>query len=213
MTTRPKSDFHAEANALWAADVKMLLGRVPPNVQTWEVLADMQHVFAPFMGQNKNHAYYPTGGGMDFLSCQMSREQGCLDFMVGERTATVVCPSALTLDYFPQAPEESFFFLELAELAPSDVYQTSVGMSEELVELQPGKFVDRGVWDNGFYGHDEDGREMPLSSDARLVVRRFRGGIVLVSKGSLWNNTPKTYDGSYNALGRHGVRQIISTTL
>ena len=214
MAQRTREEFHKEAQAAWQEAISKVVGPVPAMSQTWNVLPDMQRVLTPFMGQGRNHAHYPSGGGMDFVSVAPSREQGCLEFLVEERMADVMRPSALTLEHFPETPVESFLFLDLAATAPSGVYESVGGMSEELVELRPGRYVQRGVWDDGFNGHDEHGRELPLPPEARLVTRWLSGSIMFVSKGSLWNNAPRTYDGGiHNTVGRHKVRHMIQEAL
>ena len=213
MVQRTQGDFHKETRARWEAAISKIVGPVPASVQTWSAMPDMQRVLALFMGQSRNHAHYPSGGGMDLLSVNPAREPGCLEFMVSEKVVDIMRPSALTLEHFPEAPAETFLFLELAPLAPSGVYEKVSGLSEELVELRPGSYVSRVVWDDGFYGHDADGREKPLPTEARLVNRWFGGSIMLVAKGSLWNGTPKVYDGMHNTIGRGGARQMIQQAL
>jgi hypothetical protein len=101
------------------------------------------------MGENRNHAHLPTGGGLDFLSVGPSAEPGCLEFMVGDRVVQIMKPRSLTLERIDSAGN-SFLLLELDNLDPSGVYGTDENepggdsdaeraeqSSEELVEVAP----------------------------------------------------------------------------
>jgi hypothetical protein len=63
------------------------------------------------MGKNCNHAYLPTGGGLDLLSVGPSAEPGCLEFMVGDRTVQIMKPRSLTLKRIDTAGN-SFLLLD-----------------------------------------------------------------------------------------------------
>jgi hypothetical protein len=125
------------------------------------------------MGENRNHAYLPTGGGFDFLSVRPSAaEPGCLEFMVGDRVFQIMKPRSLTLERIDSAGN-SFLLLELDNLDPSGVYGTDENepdgdsdakhaerSSEELVEVAPAEYLSRDVWERGFLDHDENGDEI-----------------------------------------------------
>lgn len=213
MFHQTQKEFHKEAQANWTAAVNKAVGPVPAEVQIWKALPKIERVLSLFMGKGKNHGHYPSGGGRDFLTVKLATELNCLEFMVGERVADIVRPTTLALEYFPEAPGQSFLFLELENLAPSGVYDEAIGMSEELVEISPGDYRTRSVWDDGFYGYDLDGREKPLPLQARLINRRFGGSIMLVANGSIWNGPSGTYDGRHNTIGRIGVRHLIQQAL
>jgi hypothetical protein len=53
-----------------------------------------------------------------------------------------------------------------------------------LTEISPGDYADRKYWDLGSYEYDETGREIPLSSRARIVFRYFSGPFVIFAAGS-----------------------------
>lgn len=73
--------------------------------------------------------------------------------------------------------------------------------------------MERYVWDAGHFGYDEDEGEIPLPDEARLVVRWFNGKVLFVSKGSMWNGTPATYDGRHDSMSAAEIRAIIETSL
>jgi serine/threonine-protein kinase len=176
------------------------------------------------MGENCNHAHFPTGGGLDFLSVGSSAEPGCLEFRTGRRTVQIMKPRSLTLERI-DAAGNSFFLLELDDLDPSGVYETDENepdqdndaeaerRSEDLVEVAPADYVSRDVWDRGFLDHDENGHEIPIPDDARLAVRWLKGKVLLVANGSLWNGDPGTYDGRHNKMTADQIRQIIERSL
>jgi hypothetical protein len=67
---------------------------------TWHGLDRIRAVLQPFMGIGRNHAHFPSGGGMDFQSVEIAAESGCLSFSVDDRMVEIMKPSALTLEHF-----------------------------------------------------------------------------------------------------------------
>lgn len=223
----PLEEFHQRARAQWDRAVASITTADDPPTKVWRGVRDIANALEPFMGEGRNHAHLPTGGGQDFASVRPSAEPGCLEFRVGRRTGYIVKPKSLTLERIA-SPGNSFLFLKLDELPPSGIYHVEPDDdddheeinrqrldrgSEELLELTPGQYDDRSLWDRGFFGYDEDGHEQPFPDSARIVVRFFRGSILFVSKGSLWNGSPRTYDGEHDRLTPDLIRATIESAL
>jgi hypothetical protein len=218
--TRPesRSDFHQKTRATWVTAINEVGGPASPSSMTWRGLDAIMAALTPFVGPAYSHAHLPTGGGMDFLTVAPSHERGCLEFEVSERMVYLMKPRALTLERIDLAPAESFLILELDELRPSGVYERRDDgryerSSEELVEIEAGEYLDREIWDRGFLDIDEDGREVPIPRSARLMVRWFRGKVLIVVKGSLWNGTAATYDGRHNKMSAAQIREVIERSI
>lgn len=220
----PLEDFHRERRDAWDRAIASLAGPNSPATIVWKGRADIAAALEPLMGINNNHAHLPTGGGMDFEAVRRSAEPGCLEFLAGGRTGYIVKPRKLTLERI-DSPGNSFLLLELDELAPTDTYDDGEDQaedeevakrdrgSEELLEVAPGEYEDRGLWDRGFLGYDEGGREIPMPDEARIVVRWLRGKILFVAKGSLWNGSPRTYGGEHDKFSAYQIRQAIERAL
>lgn len=210
--------FRERSLADWAEAVDFVaLGN--RTSATWTDRRAIAYALEPFMGRNANHTLLPTGGGNDFGSVGLSREPGCLEFSLGVELVYLVKPQKLTLERIPEAPGESFLLLELAELRPSGVYELNelthptLRRREELLEVEPGAYVERSVWDQGNLGFDHDGSEIPLPDSARLVVRWFNGQMLFVAKGSMWNSDNATYDGRHDRMTPADIRGIIVRSL
>jgi hypothetical protein len=222
----PLDDFHESSRAAWDAAVAIAAsGSAALASIVWRGHQAISQALAPFMGENRKHAYLPTGGGLDFLSVGPSAEPGCLEFMVGDRVVQIMKPRSLTLERIDSAGI-SFLLLELDKLDPSGVYGTDESepggdsdaehaeqSSEELVEVAPAEYVSRDIWDRGVLGHDENGDEIPIPDDARLTVRWLQGKVLLVAKGSLWNADPANYDGRHNGMTAAQIRTTIERSL
>lgn len=208
-----REKFIEQVLQFWTTAIAKVAGNNPPVSETWRGIDSIRTALRPFMAKDRNHAHLPTGGGLDMLSVDDSVEPGCLEFGIGERAAWVMKPESLTLEYIPESPIDSFLLLELAELQPSGTYEQRETEREELAELVRGDYVERGVWDDGYFGHDEEGREIPLPNESRLVTRWLKGKILIVAKGSLWNGRPATYDGRHNAMKAIDIRTIITEGL
>jgi hypothetical protein len=217
--------FRKESRDAWDATVAQVSGPTIPATIVWRGPQAIAQALAAFMGDNRNHAHFPSGGGLDFRSVAPSAEPGCLEFGTGEHTVQIMKPRSLTLERIDSAGN-SFLLLELDDLDPSGVYENDETeqdgdndakrvkrASEELFEVAPGDYRSREVWDRGFLDHDENGYETPIPDDARLAVRWFKGKVLLVAKGSLWNGDPATCDGRHNKMTAEQIRSVIERSL
>lgn len=203
-----KQDFHEKSEKRWTAAISKTLGDTTPRTAEWTVPTDCIRVLTPFVGSNNNHAHLPTGGGMDILKLKTSSEPNCLEIAVADQTAYIVRPKRLVFEHIPESPRNSFFLLELDTLKPSGVYEETDGASEEIIEVN-GDYLNREILDRGYLGHDEDGDEIPLPDKTKLLVRFFKGKILIVAKGSVWNGVPELYDGRHSKMTSTEIRQFI----
>lgn len=216
--------FHQEARTDWIAACK-IINPANSTALSWNSVSTIQAVLSHFMGENHNHVLLPTGGGVDFESAAPSNEARCIEFSSGSKIAYVAKPKRMTFECIAEDEAESFFLLELDNLPRSGVYEvdededrdnqriTRLRQQEEVVELRPGTYVDRGVWDEGHLGYDESGYEIPLPASSRLVVRWMRGKMLFVCKRSRWNLDNSTYDGRHNNLTAQQIRHIIEMSI
>lgn len=220
----PTHQFHRESVTAWDA-ANAALDVSPGASETWRSPSAIVRALNPVMGVNLNHSLLPTGGGLDFEGVTVAREPGCLEFSLGRRSVYIVKPKVLTFERLDDKGE-SFFLLELDSLKPSGVYDRDeededeeasqprrVRESEELLELSPGNYVSRDIWDRGFLGYRGDGSEIPLPASARLVSRFFGGKILIVAKASLWNSAAETYDGRHNRMTSAQIRNVIERSI
>lgn len=214
MTTR--DDFPTRARADWVRSISTVIGTPPASSTTWQRRGDIVNALSPIMGSNRNHAHLPGGGGMDIDGIAVSHEAGCLDLLRGRRTLYRVKPRQLILEWIESDPAESFFLLELDELGLSGAYpeyeedegRTRRRTTEEYVETGDGELYERSAWDDGTTPDGE-----PLPSDAKLVVRFLRGKVMFVTKGSIWNGSPATYDGRHANMTATQIRTIIESVI
>jgi hypothetical protein len=207
-------EFREEVAKFWTSTIASIFGRTIPQSATWRGVDDIREIYVPFMARDRNHAHLPTGGGLDLRRVADSCEDGCIEFSVGDRAALVLKPRALTFEYIPESPIDSFLLLDLAELQPVVAERSDDRYPlEEVAELTPCNYVERGVLDQGFLGYDENGREIPIPEGRRVVMRWLNGKILLVAKRSLWNGTKETYDGRHNKMSAEQIRKLIENGL
>jgi serine/threonine-protein kinase len=173
------------------------------------------------MGNNSNHTFLPTRGGVDLNDVQISHEPECLNLIPGDHVDYVVRPKSLIMETFDKRPGESFLLLELADLEHSGVYDYLLDdddddearrrhenrRREELVNLD-GFYIERRHWDEHSY-IDEYGDEIDLPDTAKLTVRWLNGKILIVAKGSIWNSITATYDGRHERFSASQLRKAI----
>lgn len=212
-----RDKFLKQVLQIWTTAIAKVSDSTLPDSQTWREVDDIRDVLMPFMGDNRNHAHLPSGGGLDMRSIDNSIEPNCLEFGIGDRSVWVMKPASLTLEYISESPINSFLLLELATLEPSGVYDTKEDNpprpSEELLELAQGEYVSRDIWEQGFLDLDENGHEIPLPDYSRIAIRWLRGKVLIVAKGSLWNGAPGTYDGRHNEMSAMDIRTMITENL
>jgi hypothetical protein len=154
---------------------------------------------------NSNHMFYPTGGGLDVEGAKLSSEPGCIEIFTG--LTDILKPKLLLFESFKN-PLWNYFRIDADELKPSGVYKSLEDYpNEELTELESGRYVDRGHWDNSEY----EGKPLPKS--ARVVTRHLRGSFVIFSKSSFYNRKSSTYDGRHNKMTAKEFRSYIEKVI
>ncbi len=143
------------------------------------------------------------------LAASIGPESGTIDLKPADAIAYRVRPARLAFHYIAEAPGQSFLYLDLADLAPSGVYPSLHGDSEEVVDLGSGDYVDRGIWDQGFLQYDYDGNEVPLPRGSHIAIRMLRGSILFVQHASIWNQSSGTYDGRLQRMGEAAILEAI----
>ena len=154
-----------------------------------------------------NHMFLPSGGGVDLTKAQLSTECGCIELTTDGGNTMILKPKQLSFNWYGQDNAEwSYFRLETAKLEPSGVYDDydkdfyKKFQFEEVTELSPGQYVDRNVWDAGYFRYDENG-EKSLPNEARTVGRIFSGDFVIFPKQSFYNvGLSDAYDARHNKM-------------
>lgn len=195
-----KDEYRNDQLIKWEKMLKDLFKGDIPLKREWHEPIEIIRVLN-FIGKNvaDNHTFMPRSGGVDIEGCSLSNEKDCIEINFGYNT--VVKPKRLTFQYFENADTEwAYFYLELNDLKKSEPYEDSESIMEEVVEVEPGEYLDRGMWE---YYRDE------LPDDARIVVRYTSGNMVTFSKGSLYNMNSGTYDARHSKMGRDKFNKYI----
>jgi serine/threonine-protein kinase len=205
-------DFNDWNKREWAIAIKTAFPKGIPSTARFTEFNQLVAILEPFCKLNLNHTMLPDGGGMDIVRAEAGREDGCIDLWEGPRAAFVCRPSQLIFEYIVESPADSFLLLETAELRPSGIYEDLSGPQEELVELADGTYHHRSCWDGSCIGRDENGDEIPLPQNARLVFRYLTGKFLFVAKASAWNlntGTQDAYAGRHSRMSAREIREAI----
>lgn len=184
------------------------------------------------VGKDKalNHTFMPSGGGLDLHGASNSYEAELIELHLGGITH-LVKPESLTINRISDYPDWWYLRLNCHPFPESGVYARDDEESdemddmfkkdeemefflkyrgEELVEISPGKYVERYYWDMNNLGYDEHGDEIPLPENARIVVRLCGGGdLAIFSKYAIYNQVPHTYDARHNKMSEEQFREYI----
>jgi hypothetical protein len=206
-------EFREKYLPLWKKCIHELFPVSLPSSARWENLQEIVNVLN-HIGKikNNNHLFFPKSGGLDLTGAKLSNEHDCIELQFGTLSA-VIRPCFLALEIFPTDFEWSYFRIETNKLSSSGVYEDLDGNYEEVVELEPFRYVDRSGWDEGRLGYDENGDEIPLPKNARLLMRYLQGSFVIFPKASRYNMTSSTYDArhdkmNYEEFKRHIKEQV-----
>ncbi len=158
-----RAEINRQFQESWRGMLEELFPQGLPQTCRWVSLDSIVQVLN-LVGskQNANHMFFPDGGGVDLLGAIRSHELDAIELQAG--FTTIVKPNELVFNsYHNCTPDWAYFRLECSGLQPSGVYeQNDSFISEWVTEVEHGQYVERSVWDAGFYGYDEDGLEVPL---------------------------------------------------
>lgn len=184
----------------------------------WTSPQKIAEVINLFVGKSMDHAHFPTGGGQDIDYVELSREKGCLEFVAGGGgTRYLIKPDRLVLEFIEDAPGESFLYLKTKKIKPVQLEtsyfdEASVFYKTRQEVLRVGQnHYPRTHWDEHHLGYDINGDSIEVPDYAHILVRFEMGSFMIVSKGTLWNGTSKTYDGIHNTLMPWEIREIIQS--
>ncbi|MBI4763836.1 MAG: hypothetical protein HY787_04445 [Deltaproteobacteria bacterium] len=194
----------------WEGVLKEIFKGPIPERWTW---TDKKEMIRPlyFLGRNPelNQTYLPDGGRLHLKRGEDSAEPDCLDLHFVDHPVCIVKPQVLIFQSFAKAYEWAYFRLATKELEPSGWYPNLEGIKEELTEISPGDYADRKYWDSGSYEYDETGREIPLSSRARVVIRYFSGSFIIFAAGSTFHEIRLTDNESPSTITEEALDTFI----
>lgn len=165
-----------------------------------------------------NHTFMPSGGGLDLTGAKESIEKNKIELKF-DGIVQIVKPETLTFHPIGQSPEWWYFRLNTSSFESSGVYEEDKKTElfktsntkesellmnfygEEVLEIEPGEYIDRSFLDSNYMGYDENGCEIPIPQTARTVLRKYNGGaFIIFPKFSTYNNASSTYDARHNKM-------------
>jgi serine/threonine protein kinase len=185
-------DLHSRVTREWVELHNVIFPTGTPKRVSWTNIDSICSVLNEVAKvKSLNHMFYPDGGGMDLVGVSRASEDGMIALGTG-LSADLVKPKELLYESFSYGHQWNYFRLELEAIDPiieSNKY------AEYLVEIEPGRYVNRQCWEEREY----DGKPLPTNS---RPVGRYTGGVfVIFSKRSIYN----TVNGELDAYdGRHG---------
>ena len=183
-----------------------------PHSATFTSRSEIASILKAFCRPNFNHTMLPNGGGMDIHDVKYNEADDTLELLDSPQHGYVCRPSAAHFEYIEGFPKDSFFLIENGYLRPSGAYGKADKADhnyEEVVELDGGQFLDRGYWDQGIEGYDENDYEIPLRKSARLLSRFWGGKFLMVDKLGSWNRHNATYDGRHDTMSSVQIRKAL----
>lgn len=202
------TEFRNENLPKWESFLKSIFKEDIPERYEWVDNQDIISILDKLGSSDTlNHAFFASSGGMDLITATKSHEEGCVEIHCSD-LISIIKPKKLMFESFSEDDYEwAYFRIVLDDLARTNVYDDQRYDYEILTELSPGDYVERSVWDDGYY------KGRPLSEEARVVGRILTGDLVIFNKASLYKANPSTYDGRHAILGVEGFREHIEEVL
>jgi hypothetical protein len=205
--------FKSKNAKQWDAGLTQVFPLSVPATKKWTYPAEIVSVLNYFCGKAVNHTMLPSRGGSDILRVAYNSTSDLIEFSADSKRAYVSRPATLEFAYIKSSPVDSFFLLTIKSMDALGLDKDVTGNREEVIELPDGRLVSSHCLDRGYIGHDEDGNELPVPENYRLLVRFLEGKYLMVAKSSRWNRANGTYDGRHNKLTAADIHEMLSKSL
>lgn len=195
-----QSDFRSGNTAQWAAaELDAVSG--PGLVRAcWESVEHIASALAVLSRRNGlNHFFFPEGGGQQITGVDICENGTMLSLTIPYGGKLILKPQRLTLERFNGKPELGYAVLESGDVAPLGVKKKyATPTSEQL----------RKIGDCDYLSDDSDEDE-PVNANLGVgCERRFAKGIFVFAPTGGVYNTIDDYQGTFQALGLEGLRDL-----
>ena len=197
----------------WDKMLNQLFNAHIPENYAWNNMNDIvEKLNIVSQDNNLTYTHFPGGGGFDLCGAGTSIEPGCIELYTEEnrKALSIVKPDCLIFQSFGEPLKFAYFWLEIKELEPSKVYPRPQEKDEELAEISPGEYIERGFWDEGYYLQKETGNKIPLPDTSRLVTRHFSGSFVLFAKASPYEDILKSDEEMFSKMSADTFRENVA---
>ena len=148
--------------------------------------------------KHKNHAFMPSGGGLDLSGADFASEDNCIEIYF-DGSVYICRPASLQFESFVADNTWFYFRLETNTLKPKIEKHSHRECFEDLMELITGEFVER----------EKENDDDVFEKFHRYVTIILSGSIVIFSKNSVYNAVSSTYDGRHNKMSAETFRKYI----
>ncbi|MGO8224748.1 hypothetical protein HA464_06730 [Rhizobium leguminosarum bv. trifolii] len=206
---KKQEDYQKHLDKIWRTAIHEAFGDEVPRSRSWSNPYDLADVLRHFM--EGNYSYLTPDGHLPLMGVSIHEDGKRLLFDLSETGLLEMLLDRATFEYIEKEPIESFFLLDLKSMPPSGVYD-EVRDNEQVVRVD-GVDYDYSLAEHGIWEHDEEGNEIPLPDDAKTVLRLLNGKLLIVSKGSMWNHSNKTWAGIHATMSPAEIRVDIERVL
>lgn len=213
MELSDRGDLKADILIVWEKIIQELFPMAIPNNCKWEDMESIISVLNKISSVDSlAHTLFPVGGGHDLVGVEKSYEKGSIELRT-PHSVRIVKPKVLEFNYFPNHIDWAYFRLETGGLKPITPNINSSFIKEKLTEIEPGRYVEKEIWEKGYLGYDENGYRILLPKSARIISRYFKGSFVIFAQNSLYNKNHVTYDARHDRMNSKKFRQYIEKSI
>ena len=208
-----RGDFETENLVVWEKTIRELFPIAIPNNCQFEDRDSIISVLNKISSiVSLAHTLFPVGGGHDIIRVDRSTEKEAIELRT-PHSVRIVKPKVLEFNYFTNHIEWAYFRLETGGLKPITPNLDLSLIKEKLTEIEPGRYLEKEIWEKGYLGYDKNGYRILLPKTARLVSRYFKGSFVIFAQNSLYNKDHVTYDARHDKMNGKKFRQYIERSI
>lgn len=205
--------FRMENEMVWTKIYQEIFGDIIPKDAVWKEPGDIISLLKIIGGyQSSNNVFLPGWGGVDLTGATVSSLKGCMELQT-PGGPILVLPRSLTFERCSHDKHLDYFLLEIDDQKPLEFFQDNTEFTdgefyEKIIELDPGKYIERSYWGSKEY----EGTEFPAGS--RIVHSYYRKGLFAIFQKSspyntILNKKHDGYEGIHNKLGPEGFKKYI----
>jgi serine/threonine-protein kinase len=213
MELSDRGDLKTDNLIVWEKTIRELFPMAIPNNCQWEDMDSIISVLNKISSLDSiAHTLFPVGGGHDIIKVERSTEKETIELRT-PHSVRIVKPKVLEFNYFSNHIDWAYFRLETGGLNPITPNLDLSLIKEKLTELEPGRYIEKEIWEKGYLGYDKNGYRILLPKSARIISRYFKGSFVIFAQNSLYNKSHVTYDARHDRMNSKKFRQYIEKSI
>ena len=190
------TDVYKQQNRVWTFIEYELFKDLKLTTIKWTDKEEIVRVLNVINSRNAyNHMFLPIGGGMDFVRAELAAEKDCIALIDEAKVYHIVKPKYLLFEKVDNSTTLYDYFLLVCENIDSVSDECFTDTYEELLDIGNGTYISSKDEVYGVVDY-ETGELLPV--DYKVILRYFKGNILIVPKQGVYNKIFDAYDARHS---------------